>query len=618
MEAVLTGRIRIALPDVLGTAEGQALIREIDLIEWLSKVSPKPFSQIGLSVLVAGDPHNSSNGMQPGKITAERAPSPVSQVVSGTPHGREPGVDQPDADRLDLLRTELRRGGLLLRRVAEIMWPEQIATPVLPWGPIWQWTVELVDGDEAQKKPPLLEDAEVWVAPQGPDRTNGFVLDRDLMRDQHILIPECAKSLLQVCGQTYRAELRLKPGGAQTDHTTLEGCPRRTGSREEIAGRHNAGTPRTARREGEAVRALSLPKTRSPAPTASLMTACEVLTWIAFGQALTRERIGGGELIGWWGTAQLGDLAVALEARAGAAPWCPLDGAFQKPHFMSHYVGREGPASLRALRSHFRRREGRLITFKEMRDLLEHDRCRVQQRLELLVVAERRLIEALQAQRLAGMGRGKAVDLQDIPALVLADRSAMVTVRWWDTLEVEIKGQIRYRFTDVQFRTSEVLVIWPVTPPHEDEAEEKVGGLARAHFRKRPDIWPEPGTSALSTAHSDQVAATAEKRTADLAAYCESSAGSVTSPSKPNRQSRLAIPNKPGAGGDKTAAAVETMVAAVREHRLTVETLRRMKQKELGKLYPNAKRTTLVKAREAALAQLIGYTSTPVQSSRRT
>jgi hypothetical protein len=129
------------------------------------------------------------------------------------------------------------------------------------------------------------------------------------------------------------------------------------------------------------------------------------------------------------------------------------------------------------------------VTFKEMRDLLERDRCQVQQRFELLVLAEMSLVEALQAQRLTAMGRGKGTHLQDIPALILADRSAMVSVQWWDTLEVEIKGQIRNSFTDVQFRTSEVLAIWPVTPPHEEEAEEKVCGLVNRN------IWPAGNVS---------------------------------------------------------------------------------------------------------------------------
>lgn len=69
---------------------------------------------------------------------------------------------------------------------------------------------------------------------------------------------------------------------------------------------------------------------------------------------------------------------------------------------------------------------------------------------------------------------------------------------------------------------------------------------------------------------------------------------------------RLAIRNKPGAGGKKFAAAAEAMIRAVQEGRVAFDVLRRMKQKELVELYPKARRTTLVQSREAALAELKG------------
>jgi hypothetical protein len=67
---------------------------------------------------------------------------------------------------------------------------------------------------------------------------------------------------------------------------------------------------------------------------------------------------------------------------------------------------------------------------------------------------------------------------------------------------------------------------------------------------------------------------------------------------------KLAIPNKPGGGGKKIAAATEAMVHAVQAGCVTLDRLRRMRQKELVGLYPNARRTTLARAREAALAML--------------
>lgn len=67
---------------------------------------------------------------------------------------------------------------------------------------------------------------------------------------------------------------------------------------------------------------------------------------------------------------------------------------------------------------------------------------------------------------------------------------------------------------------------------------------------------------------------------------------------------KLAIPNKPGGSGKKIAAATEAIMHAVQAGHVTLDRVRRMKQKELVGLYPNAGRTTLAQAREAALAKL--------------
>lgn len=69
------------------------------------------------------------------------------------------------------------------------------------------------------------------------------------------------------------------------------------------------------------------------------------------------------------------------------------------------------------------------------------------------------------------------------------------------------------------------------------------------------------------------------------------------------------IPNKPGRGGNKKAAAVAAMIKAVEGGVLTFSELRRMKQKELDRLYSDAKRTMLQEARTQALSQLadLGY-----------
>jgi chaperonin GroEL len=66
----------------------------------------------------------------------------------------------------------------------------------------------------------------------------------------------------------------------------------------------------------------------------------------------------------------------------------------------------------------------------------------------------------------------------------------------------------------------------------------------------------------------------------------------------------VVVPNKRGPVSKKTAGAIETMVLAVREGRVTLDQLRHMKQKQLECLYPAAGRTILAQARKVALLRL--------------
>ena len=71
----------------------------------------------------------------------------------------------------------------------------------------------------------------------------------------------------------------------------------------------------------------------------------------------------------------------------------------------------------------------------------------------------------------------------------------------------------------------------------------------------------------------------------------------------------LAVRNRSGRVGKKVQAATDAMVQAVRQGSVAYDRFRHMRQKELKQLYDDAQRTTLVKAREAALQELecLGY-----------
>jgi hypothetical protein len=78
------------------------------------------------------------------------------------------------------------------------------------------------------------------------------------------------------------------------------------------------------------------------------------------------------------------------------------------------------------------------------------------------------------------------------------------------------------------------------------------------------------------------------------------------------------IPHKRGPDGIKRTAAVSAMVEAVKCGAWTAAQLERLKEKELGRFYTDAKRTTLVAARKDALCQLavMGDVGAPANSDK--
>jgi hypothetical protein len=71
----------------------------------------------------------------------------------------------------------------------------------------------------------------------------------------------------------------------------------------------------------------------------------------------------------------------------------------------------------------------------------------------------------------------------------------------------------------------------------------------------------------------------------------------VSAPYKPFK-------NRTGPRSVKKDGAIEAMIAAVDSGKFTLEALRKLKEKELDTIYPNARRTTLREARDEAVKQL--------------
>jgi hypothetical protein len=201
---------------------------------------------------------------------------------------------------------------------------------------------------------------------------------------------------------------------------------------------------------------ITLTAVRWPAPIGALMTACEVLTWIAFGSPLPKERLGEGDNFERWHTEQLDDLLVALDARASFEPFAPLEPAYRKPHRMGFYVGQYWAASCRKLRARARKSDQRLVSFGDLRDQLRDDLNRQRNGDVLIKMAAVELIERLRDGQFNGIGRLNGAAPDEIPTRTFWDRSVSVT--WWDTIGAEYHGP---QFEDVQFRTSDILRIWP-------------------------------------------------------------------------------------------------------------------------------------------------------------
>ena len=209
---------------------------------------------------------------------------------------------------------------------------------------------------------------------------------------------------------------------------------------------------------GEPVLAV-LPHHRAPSPTSDLMTACEVLTWIAFGKPLTQYCLGadGAAMLRTWGTDQLGDLRIALEARAAEQPYTPLAGASRKPWFADSYVGQSWAKTARTIRAGARQREQRLVSFVDLRDELVREHDRSVHGDKLLEMASAQLRGSLAAGRLTAFGRRhEGSEHEPIKTTVFMD--AAISINWWDTVESEASGR---RFDEVQFKTAEVLSVWP-------------------------------------------------------------------------------------------------------------------------------------------------------------
>ncbi len=182
-------------------------------------------------------------------------------------------------------------------------------------------------------------------------------------------------------------------------HVGAEEWLRRSASRGEIYARHDSRMRRTDRAETEPAEPVRLPSVRWPEPTAALMTACEVLSWIAFGDIRELDarideldaRIDLGEAYRW-GHTRLDRTMAAIHAII-ADSWEPDPP--DSPHAPHPAWAADGRAWIEAVRARVEHQDGVPISLPRLGELLaDHIEWHRQARARLNR-AEHELLEAL-------------------------------------------------------------------------------------------------------------------------------------------------------------------------------------------------------------------------------
>lgn len=233
-------------------------------------------------------------------------------------------------------------------------------------------------------------------------------------------------------------------------------------------------------------------KTAGNVPAAAMMSAWDVLSWIAFKDV--RPRPGSDEAIDFayrWSDSDAGPVLEALEARAAVEPYCVVRSLFRdrQPWDGRSYCHRAfspiGPKMLRWIRATARQREGRLVTYPELASMLRAELATLADENRRVEQARHELMEALRASRLAAwakrdISRGEenpAAVHEEVPARIFMDERWVVTE--WGTIGPDPEHPTAWyhqhgpHFREVRFLTADVLKVWPLQHPIETELSDQ-------------------------------------------------------------------------------------------------------------------------------------------------
>ena len=224
---------------------------------------------------------------------------------------------------------------------------------------------------------------------------------------------------------------------------------------------------------------VSYPPRLLAEPMPAWISACEALTWIAWGKPVAFAFVyEDAEALDKWGTSDRDEVLALLEQRVGTEPTHGVEMDLNRSFAairacLSNHITRTQTGRLRQMRARGLSRHGRQVAYKELRDELRQSIARDRQRQLLLDQATADLIEALRAEKLAARGerhlpngdRNPAALPEPIPINVLLHQKIAITLHNCATVDIGDyavwMAQRGNMFSNVILPSEDILRLWP-------------------------------------------------------------------------------------------------------------------------------------------------------------
>jgi hypothetical protein len=240
------------------------------------------------------------------------------------------------------------------------------------------------------------------------------------------------------------------------------------------------------------------------APTQPIMTACEVLFWIGLGIIKTSQELHD-EMMAFlerWTCLPADSVLKALEGRAATEPYCAigiltLDGE-PDVRYAHPFLSPNGPRALRRLRAKARHREQRHVSYGELASLLADELSAEARESTQLESAAAELLKEIRAERVTAWGQPDIKWGKPNPGAV--HQRIPVEIFMYPAMSVTILDQVRPdhnapveqwvnwkgpNFSGVQFKTAEILAIWPMRENADPMAAQRAADDASDELRRQ-------------------------------------------------------------------------------------------------------------------------------------